>query len=67
MMKYSPAAGDFPPNKVGPRKKKGRRLEVWRVPDIESLVDVVKRVHHFVILLFHSWSTPHITAGQLLV
>jgi hypothetical protein len=33
--------------------------------DIESLVDAVDRVRHFVILLLHSWSTPHITAGQL--
>ncbi len=35
-----------------PREKKGR-LEVRCVPDIESLVDAVDRVHHFVILLFH--------------
>jgi hypothetical protein len=46
------------------REKKGR-LEAWRIPDIESLVDAVDSVHHFLILLFHSWSTPHITAGQL--
>jgi hypothetical protein len=46
------------------REKKGR-LEARRVPDFESLVDAVDRVHHFVILLLHSWSTPRITAGQL--
>jgi hypothetical protein len=48
---------------VQSREKKGT-LEVWRIPDIESLVDAVDRVHHFVILLLHSWSTPHMTAGQ---
>jgi hypothetical protein len=34
-----------------------------RVPDIESLVDVVDKVHHIIILLLHSWRTPHMTAG----
>jgi hypothetical protein len=45
-------------------ERKGR-LEARRIPDIESLVDAINRVHHFVILLLHSWSTPRITAGQL--
>jgi hypothetical protein len=45
------------------REKKG--LEARRVPDIESLVDAVDRVHYIVILLLHSCSTSHITAGQL--
>jgi hypothetical protein len=48
---------------VTTREKKGR-LEVRHIPDIESLVDAVDGVHYIVILLFHSWSTPHITAGQ---
>jgi hypothetical protein len=46
------------------RETKGR-LEVRHIPDIESLVDAVARVHYNIILLLHSWSTPHITAGQL--
>jgi hypothetical protein len=45
-----------------PREKKGR-LEARRVPDIESLVDTVNRVHYIVILFLYSWSTHHITAG----
>jgi hypothetical protein len=36
-----------------PREKKGR-LEARRVPDIESLVDAVDRVHYIVILLLRS-------------
>ncbi len=48
----------------GPAREKKRRLEVWRVPDIGSLVDAIDSVHYIVILLLHSWSTPHITAGQ---
>jgi hypothetical protein len=47
------------------REKKGR-LEVRRVPNIENLVDAVERVHYNIILLLHSWSTPHITAEQLI-
>jgi hypothetical protein len=46
------------------REKKGR-LEAWRVPNIENLLDAVNRVHYIVILLLHIWSTPHITAGQV--
>ncbi len=40
-------------------------IEVWRSGDIESSVNAVNRVPYIVILLLHSWSTPHITAGQL--
>jgi hypothetical protein len=47
---------------VSVREKKG--LEARRIPDIESLVDAVDRVHYILILLLHSCSTPHITAGQ---
>jgi hypothetical protein len=35
------------------REKKGT-LEARRVPDIESLVDAIDRVHYIVILLLHS-------------
>ncbi len=45
------------------REEKG--LEAWRVPDIESLVDAVDRVHYIVILLLYSWSTYQMTVGQL--
>ncbi len=48
---------------VSSREKKG--LEARRVPDIESLVDVVDRVHYIVILLLHSCSTPYITAEAI--
>jgi hypothetical protein len=44
---------------------KRRKEEVWRVPDIDNLVDTVDRVNYIIILLLHSWSTPHITAGHL--
>jgi hypothetical protein len=50
---------------VVPRREKSGRLEARRVPVIESLGDAVDEVHYIVILLLHSWSTPHITAGQL--
>jgi hypothetical protein len=43
MVEYIPCYG-------APREKKGR-LEVWRVRDIESLVDAVDRVHHFTIYI----------------
>jgi hypothetical protein len=46
-------------------REKKERLEVWHVPDIESLEDAVDTVQYIVILLFHSWSTPHTTAGNL--
>ncbi len=48
-----------------PERRKADYVEVWRVPDIDNLVDAVDRVNYIVILLLHSWSTPHITARQL--
>jgi hypothetical protein len=40
----------------GLTREKKERLEVRRIPDSQSLVDTIDRVHHIVVLLLHSWS-----------